>query len=71
MSRNPRPLLKLSLRIFVLAVPALFALATVGKHFLNELNDAMYAQYNGPRSVSIEDARSKGLLLSAYKIEPT
>jgi hypothetical protein len=62
MSRN--------LRIFVLAVAVLFILATVGKHVLNELNDGLYAQYNGPQSISVEDARNKGLLLSVYKIEP-
>lgn len=59
------------LRTFAIAVVVLFILATLGKHFLNELDDGLYAQYNGPRSISVEDARSKGILLFAYKIEPT
>lgn len=48
----------------------LLVVATAVKHRYNEFGLAMYDAYNGPVSVSSEDAKHKGVWVASFKIEP-
>jgi hypothetical protein len=47
-----------------------FAILTVGKHFLNQIDLYFYNTYNGPEARVAADAKSSNLLVCRFKIEP-
>jgi hypothetical protein len=53
------------------AVAVVVLLATGIKYFINDVGDAFYKAYHRPESISVDDAKRQGILVTRFKIEPS
>jgi hypothetical protein len=62
--------LSVAIRRCVIAVLTIGALATLVKFGANYIDSTVAEFYSGARSISIEDARQKGVLVAVFQTEP-